>query len=505
MEFTAKELQDMGITSLKSIAKELKIRGYTKYKQDTKAELEAKIIEKMKETPPPDSPLTLGTPDPPVVPLPKPPLPPPALPKAKKVVYSFTPDDVLESLEVGLRDAESSGPPPPTGFPPITPDLLLKELKKNSFVDGILESLAGLYAAKKDKYGKILERTIASIRKDELAKERLRGKVSTQELDNMFPVLPTNIALKEKVQTLKEKAGELLEGLSRKRVREGFLRAIRDIQSITGDSRAHLRDSLSRQLYILSQGWKPFMDSFINMIFTGPAGVGKTRLAGTVARVYKNTGVLLDGENIVVSPKDLVGQYVGQTGPKTAGVLMKGLESVVFIDEAYQIMNCVNGELQTDAKTFGPEAITELVNFLDKYVGLSVVIVAGYAREMKNCFLGANEGLARRFPIRWDLPTYAVTDLLNIFINEVNRRLGGDNFTEDIARYIYTLMYKLDQHDPEIWENQAGDVMNLVTLFLNNYYGSYGVKWGDIRDDHLIINATFNQYLQNKGYIMTVS
>ena len=246
------------------------------------------------------------------------------------------------------------------------------------------------------------------------------------------------------------------------------------------------------------------MDAFLNMVFTGPAGVGKTKLAKTFGFVFQNSGILLKGELVVVSPKDMIGEYVGHTAVKAAGVLMKGLESIIFLDEAYQLMPCYDGKIKEDAKTFGPEAITEIVNFLDKNIGMSIMIVAGYQREMDGCFFAANEGLPRRFPIRIGVPSYSNADLLNIFLKESVNRIGTDIFTKQIAMYIYTLIVKLQEKDPKIFINQAGDMMNLTSMFLSFYYGSYGYDWGTYENDLVIVNGTFNNFLRNKGYKMRI-
>jgi hypothetical protein len=310
-----------------------------------------------------------------------------------------------------------------------------------------------------------------------------------------------------KVEDLKDKAkNKINKPDTIATIKKNLSNAVNNIDSgilsISGDNRAAIRNSMCKTLYILSKGDKPFMDAFINMVFTGPAGVGKTRLADTMGYVYAQSGILLGGDVIVVSPKDLVGEFVGQTAGKAAGVLMKGLENILFIDEAYQIMPCQDGEIQTGSRSFGAEAITEIVNFLDKYIGLSIMIVAGYEREMKGCFFAANEGLNRRFPLRYKLPLYDTISLFNIFVSGLTKRLGKNIFNKDISLYIYSLMVKLNNLDPDIWKNQAGDVMNLVSIFVNTYYGAYRLSWDKESDRRFLVNTAFNGYLKNKGYQM---
>ncbi len=88
------------------------------------------------------------------------------------------------------------------------------------------------------------------------------------------------------------------------------------------------------------------------------------------------------------SATDLIGQYVGQTGPKTIKQLERGLGKVLFIDEAYRL-----GE-----GLFAQEAINELVDTITKpkFAGKLVIILAGYDNDINN-LLQVNEGLSSRF------------------------------------------------------------------------------------------------------------
>lgn len=437
--------------------------------------------------------------------------------KPGKIYFDFK-DDIMPTINVELEklpsfqneDEEDTSVNNPND---ITPEILLKLIKSDDFCIKIATSLKDIYKVKKEKYIKLEEKIKESIRIDKYEKNKMMGVVSSSDLDKMFPMIVTNTAFLIKLETLKDLSDKKYKEFSRldkdviKVIRKKFNLAIKDpedgIISISGESRKLIRNQLCKQLFILSKGYRPFMDAFLNMVFTGPAGVGKTKLAKTYGFVFQNSGILLQGELIVLSPKDLVGEYVGATAIKTAGTLMKGLESVIFIDEAYQIMPCENGTI-IEGKTFGPEAITEIVNFLDKNIGMSIMIVAGYEREMNGCFFAANQGLRRRFPINIQIPKYSNTDLLNIFLNESVKRIGSNIFDEEIARYIYTIIVKLDEHDNTIFGNQAGDMMNLSSMFLNSYFGSYAYNWGTYKDDLYIVNETFNLFLRNKGYIMTI-
>jgi hypothetical protein len=56
---------------------------------------------------------------------------------------------------------------------------------------------------------------------------------------------------------------------------------------------------------------------------------------------------------------------------------------------------------------------------MNDHKGMSAMIVAGYKNLMQKCFMERNEGLARRFPIRIDLPLSSTDELFNIFLKNV--------------------------------------------------------------------------------------
>jgi hypothetical protein len=100
-------------------------------------------------------------------------------------------------------------------------------------------------------------------------------------------------------------------------------------------------------------------------------------------------GLLASIEVVECSASDLVGQFVGQTGPKTKKLFEKALGKVLFIDEAYRLSE----------GAFAQEAIDEVVGLLSHptFKAKLIVILAGYEHEMHD-LLDVNAGLSSRFP-----------------------------------------------------------------------------------------------------------
>lgn len=192
-----------------------------------------------------------------------------------------------------------------------------------------------------------------------------------------------------------------------------------------------LEDNVAAQKMRQESGLKNSTVS-MNMIFTGNPGTGKTTIARIVAEYLKALGVISKGQLIEVSRNDLVGEYQGQTAKKTAEKINSALGGVLFIDEAYSL--CRN-----DNDAFGLEAIDTLVKMMEDNKDNLVVILAGYALEMKE-FLRNNSGLKSRFPNIIDFPDYTPNEMYQIAqtIAKANDYVIDSNCVEPLITYFET-------------------------------------------------------------------
>ena len=152
----------------------------------------------------------------------------------------------------------------------------------------------------------------------------------------------------------------------------------------------------------------------LNMEFVGNPGTAKTTVARIVAGVLKEIGIIKTGEFIEVGRADLVAQYVGQTAPMVKSVFNRAKGGVLFIDEAYSLLDKGNGR-------FGDEALNMLVQEMENNRKDTIVIFAGYPDEMDEFFL-RNPGLRSRVPFRVRFDDYTTDELSDICELEAGKR-----------------------------------------------------------------------------------
>lgn len=146
-----------------------------------------------------------------------------------------------------------------------------------------------------------------------------------------------------------------------------------------------------------------------------------------MGKVYYDMGLLSNASVVDCSATDLIGQYIGQTGPKTQQLLEKALGKVLFIDEAYRL---ADGH-------FAKEAMDEIVDCITKpkFAQKLIIILAGYDADI-NRLMSINPGLTSRFPESVEFKGLAPDDcikLLTELLLKQKKKIQGKQIEFDMG------------------------------------------------------------------------
>lgn len=241
---------------------------------------------------------------------------------------------------------------------------------------------------------------------------------NTYNIEKHFP------QYKETVQAYFEKRGDIQDAKTELERLIGLVDVKRLIAEIIDFFKLQKRRAIQHKGIA-----KPTM----HMVFYGNPGTAKTTVARLVGRILKEEKILEIGDMYEVGRADLVGKYVGWTAKTVREYFEKAKGSVLFIDEAYSLVDGQN--------SFGDEAIDTIVQEMENHRNDMVVIMAGYKHDMEE-LIQKNQGLQSRISFYIEFPDYSREELYCIMEKMVSEE--GMELAEDVKETFLDRVGKMD-------------------------------------------------------------
>lgn len=224
----------------------------------------------------------------------------------------------------------------------------------------------------------------------------------------------------------------------------------------------------------------------MHMCFYGNPGTGKTEVARIISSVLYESGVLPEAKLVETDPHGLIGNYVGETAPKTQAKIMDAMGGVLFIDEAYGLVHSDGGS----TKSYGDEAIEVLLKNMEDYSGKFCVILAGYKDETKY-MIKSNPGLESKIQFVLEFSDYSREELGKIAVKFLEKK----KYTIDIPA-LDLLLDITDYYRSRDNFANARTVRNILDQVIMNQ----NLRTEDSKiDDNNIIKSDVEDYLSDEG------
>ena len=189
----------------------------------------------------------------------------------------------------------------------------------------------------------------------------------------------------------------------------------------------------------------------LHTVFLGPPGSGKTFMAEKLYNLYASLGFVQKNKFRVVTRGDLVGKYLGWTANITKKLIAKYKNGVIFVDEAYSLVNSPND-------SYGKEALTELMESMTNMSKNITIFFAGYKKETLKHLFESNAGLERRIDMVLETTKSTSVELRDIFLQELESEptLHIDLPADD------TKLVQLFETHADVLSNNGGDIKVLL-------------------------------------------
>jgi stage V sporulation protein K len=307
----------------------------------------------------------------------------------------------------------------------------------NAVLLGLISHLIGKSAASGETITPLVQQPPAKMKRHQPRKNEVAP-----------PFIPTSlkelIVLSTKSVKSKFRDCELLSSL---------LRPLQDLDSLVGMETLKL--SITEFVLMQLQQGRVNMPNMRHIILTGSPGCGKTTVAGILGRIVCRLGGM-DADHVIFGTQgNMIGEYLGQTAPKTEALIRKAFGGVLVLDEASSL---ADGRSPGQEDSFSKSCIDTLNRMLSEHGEKFVCILAGYKTEILRDILSINPGMSRRFSIRFELDNYSASDLRNITLFKLTSE-GHFTLCQEAVECLSTEWFK--RHILH-FKNFGGDCETLV-------------------------------------------
>jgi hypothetical protein len=164
-----------------------------------------------------------------------------------------------------------------------------------------------------------------------------------------------------------------------------------------------------------------------NVVIEGNPGTGKTTVAELVGEILADLGAIPSRKITKCTPSDLIGEYIGQSGPKAKNQCVKALGGLMIIDEAYSLG--IDPAGQDSRRDFKKESITEMLVYMENEYYRDKIVFAflGYPGTYES-LCKTNQGFRRRIYKCIVLRDYTNPELCTIARQMATK--SGDRFAD---------------------------------------------------------------------------